>query len=92
MLYLGGLILAGSVCCVPISGSGDSGSPCYRTAPQYALLFCFIIIIIISHKKSCGKMILKGIKQSFLSPILSLVACSQFRIVFLLLLNLIAML
>lgn len=54
MLYLGGLILAGSVCCVPISGSGDSGSPCYRTAPQYALLFCFIIIII-SHKKAVAK-------------------------------------
>lgn len=33
--------MAGCVCHVPISGSGDLGSSCWRTAPQYALYSVF---------------------------------------------------
>lgn len=75
MLYLGGLILVGGVCCVPISGSGNLGSPCWRTAPQYALLFCILF-----HTKSSGKMISTGIKQSLFSQFFLLLLAQDFRL------------
>lgn len=41
MFCLGGLILDDCVYSISISGSGGLGAPCWRTAPQNALLFCF---------------------------------------------------
>lgn len=57
MPCLGGPILDGCVYNVSISGSGDSGGPCWGTTPQYALFFCFPL-----HKPSC---LFKALEQGY---------------------------